>query len=268
MNPRTTTFWSSLGCFARALLSVSVAGVPGSAWGRSDSPGIAASASYTLVHDALDGGGRASAAGDYRQEGGLATWSGSSGNPATGTALRTGFVGQITDPPITGADSVGRLAGASAKFSVAALLSNDLDAAGFGLEFASVDARSSAGGRLVREGPWILYFPPEDFGGSDGFSYRIADGFGLQGVGSVTVAVEPTDVSQPAPIIGHQMLPNGHFAIRFLGIAAFTYRIEASRDLRNWSPLGSVTADSVGRYGVEDPAAGEWEARYYRSLWP
>jgi len=51
-----------------------------------------------------------------------------------------------------------------------------------------------------------------------------------------------------------------------IGQASRTYEIQASTDLKNWTPIGFQTADANGAFIYTDYAAPSYPARFYRTL--
>ena len=65
------------------------------------------------------------------------------------------------------------------------------------------------------------------------------------------------------------VLPNGHAVVNFLGVATWTYTIEATADLtQGFLPVGSATAGADGTFEYNDPAALNFNTRFYRASYP
>ena len=58
--------------------------------------------------------------------------------------------------------------------------------------------------------------------------------------------------------------PGGTVVIRFQGIAAHQYAIEASQDLMSWSTLGNAMENTPGEFEFEDTGTASFIARFYR----
>jgi Bacterial Ig domain len=60
------------------------------------------------------------------------------------------------------------------------------------------------------------------------------------------------------------MLPGQTVSLSGLGQSGHEYEVQTSRDLKNWSVLGNLTADSTGAFSYTDAAASSHTYRYYR----
>lgn len=78
------------------------------------------------------------------------------------------------------------------------------------------------------------------------------------------IAVQsPEPVSAPGPL-SIQKTAAGTILLSFAGQSQKTYRIEATTDFANWTPLGSVVPDATGLCQTEDVEAHTYSHRFYR----
>jgi uncharacterized repeat protein (TIGR03803 family) len=96
--------------------------------------------------------------------------------------------------------------------------------------------------------------------GADGALYGSLSGGGPTGNGSVfRLAVTA------AQFASADLLPNKRFQFLVNG-GALCYRIDASSDLRNWTPLTNLL-NAVGPVRITDPDAVGFRQRFYRVIW-
>jgi len=60
------------------------------------------------------------------------------------------------------------------------------------------------------------------------------------------------------------MLPGKKAGLTGLGQSGHIYQVQTSRDLKNWTVLGNVTADSTGAFSYTDATASSYTYRCYR----
>jgi hypothetical protein len=175
----------------------------------------------------------------------------------------------INRPPIAGTNYLTRSLTNGAKVLITNLLASGSDPDGDPLTFVSASATSTNGGAVTTNDGWVYYSPANVSSTNvDAFTYTITDGRGAQATG--WVVVNPPQDKAPSPNLFISSLGNGAFLIQFDGIPELTYRIQAATNLNapDWFVLGSVTADSVGRFNFTNtPPAGE-PHRFYRSVFP
>jgi Bacterial Ig-like domain (group 3)/YDG domain/Concanavalin A-like lectin/glucanases superfamily/Domain of unknown function (DUF2341) len=171
--------------------------------------------------------------------------------------------------PVAVGDVLPRNSNTGAKVRSATLLANDTDPDGDALTFISVSATNASGGTNVVLGNWISYKPPAGFTNADSFTYIVADSYGLQATGTVSVAILVD--SAPAQNIGSiDNLGNSSSLIHFSEIPGRTYTIQYTTNLVTpvWQPLGTNTADAFGKINFTDSPATNSPARFYRSTSP
>jgi hypothetical protein len=82
----------------------------------------------------------------------------------------------------------------------------------------------------------------------------------------------------PAPILGTsggdpprltfiQIQPGGHVIVQGAGSPNFSYRLEASSNLVDWTQIGAAEADDSGAFELTDPE-GQLPSRFYRVRTP
>jgi len=175
----------------------------------------------------------------------------------------------INSEPVAANINLPRYQASGVKIRTAALLASDTDPDNDILTLTSVVPTSVGGGAVIASNNWVFYTPPPGFTNSDNFSYVIADGYGLQATGSVSVAII-IDLAQSQNIATITNLGNNASFIRFQGIVARPYTIQYTTNLGmpGWLSLGAATADSTGSFTFTDTPTNSLQARFYRSIYP
>jgi autotransporter-associated beta strand protein len=182
----------------------------------------------------------------------------------------TNSVSQVVNArPIAVSDVLPRNPNTGAKVRIATLLTNDTDPDGDALTFISVSATNASGGTNVVLGNWISYKPLAGFTNADSFSYIIADSYGLQATGTVSVTIL-VDSALAQNIGSIDNLGTNSSLIHFSEIPARTYTVQYTTNLVTpvWQTLGTNTADAVGKINYTDSPATNSPARSYRSTNP
>jgi len=92
-----------------------------------------------------------------------------------------------------------------------------------------------------------------------------AAGYATGDVAVLTVQLAATPVVSGGAVI----LPNGHFAVSFLGTPNVPYTIKYAPDVKGpWQPLTNITADTNGLIKIDDSRAGAPPRRFYRAFYP
>ena len=76
---------------------------------------------------------------------------------------------------------------------------------------------------------------------------------------------------QAAPVVmitSVVMLDADHFRLNGSGVANVSYTVQASTDLVQWSPIGTVQADGAGAFEYVDATVAGADWRYYRLAAP
>jgi hypothetical protein len=171
----------------------------------------------------------------------------------------------INTPPVALADIIPRVPPYGTRVPVSVLLTNDSDADGDAVVFDTVNATSTAGGRLSLAGDWIFYTPPAGFTNDDSFTYTVRDGLGGFATGTVAVTnLVDRGTSARLTLI---KLGNGTFRIVSAGVPWGIYTIEFTENLnnQNWVGLATGTADLWGRFVVDDTPPQGTRSRFYRA---
>jgi hypothetical protein len=126
---------------------------------------------------------------------------------------------------------------------------------------SSVDSVSLQGGLLQWTNGVIGYIPPAGFTGEDMFDYVLTPGAGSNITGIISVLVDACRVTSGC-------VNGGKATLRFVGLPEVTYTIEVSSDLITWVPIGSVAAGTDGHFEFQDPNAGRFTTRFYRTSLP
>lgn len=225
--------------------------------------GLAQAATFTVGQAKVAGGGGAGTGGQFAFRG--------TAGQADAHAART--VGAFTLSgglwarprfavsnrlPVAGSDLVVRLSDAlSAKVPVATLLGNDVDPDGDPLSLTGVADALPAGATVVMIGPWVIYTAPAVEAGAGSFTYTLSDGHGghsAMGFVTVSVAAAPEPDGAPNPLA--VSTSGDDFAVSFLGVPGYRYRVQFSSDLappytwQEFDPPAIYTAPETGAVGV------------------
>ena len=173
----------------------------------------------------------------------------------------------INTPPVANNDTIERYPMQGIKVRLSTLLGNDSDADSDTLNI-TVSSTSASNGTVSVVGNWVYYTPALGHTNVDSFTYTITDGRGGSATGTVTVAIRVENVASENLTISH--ISENSYLIRGSGIPGRTYRLQSTDSLApaTWTdlPLGSVTADSAGRFEFTDTTGAP--TRYYRSVYP
>ena len=220
-------------------------------------------ATYTVSQSKVAGGGGAGAGGQFTLHG---TAGQADAHPARNSGSFTLTGGLWARPrfvaanrvPVAGADLVVRLDDALfAKIPVATLLGNDVDPDGDPLSLTGVADALPAGATVVMIGPWVIYTAPAVEAGGGSFTYTLSDGLGghrATGFVTVSVAAAPEPDGAPNPVA--VSTSGNDFAVSFLGVPGYRYRVQFSSDVappytwREFDPPAVYTAPETGAAGV------------------
>jgi hypothetical protein len=170
----------------------------------------------------------------------------------------------LNHAPVAGDNIMGALENHARGVGIEKLLANDTDADGDTLTLTAVSATSTNGGGVIISGTEVRYTPASNYVGDDLFTYTVSDGRG--GVATASVIVHVMSGNEPSlnRLGNPEVTPNG-LKIRFAGIPGFTYAVERSTDLMNWSPIGAFTVPENGIAEYEDTAPPV-AAAFYRTV--
>ena len=107
----------------------------------------------------------------------------------------------------------------------------------------------------------FTYTPASNYIGSDSFTYRPRDGATTGNVATVTITVLR---NTPVSFSPGMMTPGG-FQLQLSGPPASTYIIQASTNLRDWTPI-STNSGLTGGVVFTDTDAANFSQRFYRAL--
>jgi len=78
------------------------------------------------------------------------------------------------------------------------------------------------------------------------------------------VQLQSFTISPAGALMRLTMLPGKKAGLTGLGQSGHIYEVQTSRDLKNWTVLGNVTADSTGAFSYTDTTASTYTYRCYR----
>jgi len=184
--------------------------------------------------------------------------------------MRSGFCGQINDPPSAGNDLLERLTGRSAKILITSLVSNDKDAEGDPFELTKITGLSEQGVAVSLISPWIAYEAPPTMNSTDKIEYWLQDTYGNVAKGILLIAVsDGKNITRN--ILQTTLLDNpARLRIQFMGIPNLNYRIQATTHISNpvWETLTTLKSDGTGYYEYVDTDTASFPTRYYRAISP
>jgi hypothetical protein len=184
-------------------------------------------------------------------------------NPAP--ALTNSLI--IHGVPQVGPVSFERTASGIFKVRCALLLNNTTDPEGSELSLYSVKTLSDAGYPVQVAGDWIFYSPPDDFIGSDSFTFTVHNEFGGENSGVATVTFVVTGDNDALTLnVVSTTSSSGNMTIRFAGIPGRIYTVQATENLSppEWVDIGQVQIGSHGYTTLIDSNAPP--SRYYRTI--
>jgi hypothetical protein len=232
--------------------------------------GSYASADYSVPLALIDGGGHAAVSADYTGLFSLGGFGELSGSPPVLRSVRNlqGFCARINDPPVIREDTLFRAPGKSVKVIPRILTSNDHDSEND--ELTIISMTSDKGAILTVDGTWYIYSPPVEMNETDTVSCLVSDGWGNLSRGIVTIVVTDDNLPTLNILSVTQLSDPPAKRISFIGIPGRTYRVQVTTDLANpdWITIGSVEADSTGRYQFVDDDPANYPVRFYRALSP
>ncbi len=154
-----------------------------------------------------------------------------------------------------------------ASFANAKLLAGATDADSNTLTVTAA-ATTTAGASAVWSSTAVSYTPPQDFTGTDSYTFTVSDGNGGTAVGTVTVTVTANGGVSPNVVSGPSY-SSGMFRVTFAGIPNYVYTVQyAESPSGTWSFLKYATAGADGQFEVTDELPQNTPARYYRTVRP
>ena len=155
----------------------------------------------------------------------------------------------------------------AASFANAKLLAGATDADSNALTVTAA-ATTTAGASVVWSSTAVSYTPPQDFTGTDSYTFTVSDGNGGTAVGTVAVTVTANGGVSPNVVSGPSY-SGGMFRVTFAGIPNYVYTVQyAESPSGTWSFLKYATAGADGQFEVTDELPQNTPARYYRTVRP
>ena len=222
---------------------------------------------YQLPSRVLDSGGARAHSLDYVNDGSLGTFGAALHDTGQTLALRSGYAGQLNDPPIIPARSVQRISGRSLKFELPPLLENITDIEGDPFQFQNINSLSAAGVSVFASGGWIFY--DSNSSSDDTIRYQVTDSYGEAGEGVITILTLSPETVGSQSLLTIELINGGtERRIRFAGIPGRTYAVQATASLTapDWQTLGSLAAEPNGTFLFTDAAVASFPTRFYRAV--
>ncbi|TVR48813.1 MAG: tandem-95 repeat protein, partial [Puniceicoccaceae bacterium] len=182
-------------------------------------------------------------------------------------AFRTIEVVPVNAAPVAGADFLGAERDQVLHFPEARLLRNDFDPDGDPIELSLPATGTHQGGAIARAGGQLSYTPPAGFSGRDTFFYRLADPYGGESDGRVTIIVrDPEDPEVTLVDLGFEDTQTARPIL--IGLPGRDYAAWWSVNLRDWLAVGLVTADATGEIDFLHAVGADLPRRFYQFAFP
>jgi Bacterial Ig domain len=194
-----------------------------------------------------------------------------SANASLTLAERAGFWSQgvrwLSVAPVALPDVMERRVGQAAHVLIRSLLANDTATDLELLGFVSFSSTTTAGGTVLRDGPWLIYLPPTSGSdpAQDSFTYTARDALGTQVTGTVRIQIAglPAGGAPNAIGVDHLAGPPALVQVHFLGIAGRAYQVETANDAAGpWVNSGTLTAAADGSMTYSEGDTGG--SRFFR----
>jgi Concanavalin A-like lectin/glucanases superfamily/Putative Ig domain/Bacterial Ig domain len=169
-------------------------------------------------------------------------------------------------PPIANADTFTNVATLLLKIPKAGILANDTDADGDTLTFSSLPLTTTNGVTMITNSTFLFYTNGASV--ADQFSYVISDGFGGSATGTVSIVVLTNVTGQ---ITGQLTVSNNVATAYFAGRPGWTYTVQRSTNLLNWTNIWTTNTPASGLFQFTDDfndLGAPPPAAYYRLRWP
>jgi len=124
---------------------------------------------------------------------------------------------------------------------------------------------STNGATLSYDSSYVYYSDANNV--ADQINYTVTDGFGGNTAGLINVLVGPPPTNSVA---GTVVNGNGSVTLSFVGVASYTYQVEATTNLVApvvWTTISTNTADVNGQWQITDLQATNYPNRFYRSVY-
>ena len=231
-------------------------------------PPAAASDNYAIWYDVLDGGGQFSSSALYQQVGSVEGFSGTEKDLNLVAECQTGWCAAVSTPPEVRPADVAHLQGQYLTIPIKLLFGNAVDPEAGDLELVAFQPVSFSGAQLVLTNQSILFTPAPGYEGNDQFSYIAQDINGATVTSWFLFRTVRSEAPQLSPIPDMQLFSAGRLKIQLVGIPGYSYQVQVSDNLTDWTTFQTVVADLLGRFQVDDSAVFAHPRRYYRALSP
>ena len=231
---------------------------------------VQSSAHYLVTNESVDNGGARAVSADYANDGSF-----SDGDFAGSAdyAQRGGYVGGLNNAPVATNYTLVVYSNNTVKVPISQLLSAVSDADGDTVTFVSAETQTAQSGLTGQVGKWFLYRPPQNYNGTDQFTWVVQDSEGDRSTGTIyaQVGAPPVDNAPTLNLISitFDNAPGATDArLRFGGLPQATYQVQYTDDLTppiTWTTLGSSTVTN-GVFTIVDPTAKNASQRYYRTM--
>jgi len=168
----------------------------------------------------------------------------------------------INTAPSAGPLSMTAVKNQTTNLALTTLLNKCGDFDGDVLSIASVSPASAQGG-AVSLSTTVIYVPPTNYTGADSFTYVVADSFGATATNTVTVTVNPANVSRPL-VTSITKQADGTMQIEGSGTPSYTYWLQASTNMSAWTLINTNSTDTNGAVTCYDTGATNYANRFYR----
>jgi autotransporter-associated beta strand protein len=166
---------------------------------------------------------------------------------------------EINQPPVAANNTYTRNGLSSWKIPVSDLLTNATSPDGDTLTLARVGA-STNGITLTVNGGWVGYANPNP--ADDQFTYTVTDAFGGTSTGTITLTIGSPITSNIGGNANGLTVNGTTASMSFAGIPGYTYQVQRSTDLVNWTAIWTNTAPGNGVFSFTDTNAPADNANY------
>ncbi len=166
----------------------------------------------------------------------------------------------INDPPLASDDSYRIQKNLPLTISAPGVLTNDLDIESDSLTAVLVSGVSHGTLSLNSAGSFT-YTPSGDYVGEDTFTYRADDGFSTSTEATVKISVLDIPTLNVSPVT----TTSEGFCLQLSVNSQFAYVIEASPNLKDWTPI-CTNSGGAGAVIFTDTEAGNFNHRFYRVI--
>jgi autotransporter-associated beta strand protein len=164
-------------------------------------------------------------------------------------------------PPVANTNTYTRNGLANWKIAVSDLLTNASDPDNDSLTLTNVST-STNGVTLVISGGYVQYSNTNLV--DDQFTYTVSDPYGATASGVITLTAGST--AGVGGQINGFVANGGSASMTFAGIPGYTYNVQRSTDMSNWTTIWTTNAPTGGLFDFTDGSAPQPDA-FYRLMW-